>query len=380
MNDFNQKNQRVENQVNAENVEQEIENSGNLSQEINAQKVHIGNKPVSCPNCKTSNKITNRFCKECGKSLTKLCKTCWTENDLVSIYCVSCGTEVDSSKFSIPPQYAQLWKERFMSLGWHVSPISQGILEKLEKIGQPTNKNEIIILTVGVSGKSIIHKASVAGREILPNPSPVHEKMVMGSIIFTSQRIILKSDPGRWVASYPHEYLDNITSSEGIAFVYFKKQDAVTFSLDYKGLGKVAIHKLMPSLIQPRGIISRMTSSDLWNAQMDLQTTLINTAIGGKLQESYTENSVFTSFFEYIIELQKNHHKNMPDLTSGISSEQFIYSPPVAQLQQVVTPSPKANSKSSNASPDKSIVIILFIIAIGFFGFWYFLTLLFPNH
>ena len=370
MSDFDQENQQVGNQVNADNVEQEIENSGNLSQEINAQKVRIGNKPITCPNCKTSNKSINRFCKKCGQSLTRLCKTCWTENDLSSVYCVSCGTEVESSKFSIQPQYAQAWKEKFMSLGWHVSPISEGTLEKLNKIGQPTSKNEIVILSVGVSGKSVIHKASVAGREILPNP--VYENMVMGSVIFTSQRIILKSDPGGWVASYPHEYLDNVTTSEGVAFVGFTKKDSFIFSLDYKGLGRVEIHKFMPSLIKPRGMVSRMTSSDLFNSQMDLQTTMVNTVIGGRLQESYSENSVFTSFFERIIELQKSYHKDTQDFALGLSREQFIYSPPVTQSQQA--------SKSDNSSC-VPIAIILFIIVgiIGFIGFFCFMILLFSN-
>lgn len=370
MSDFDQKNQQIENQVNADNVEQEIENSGTLSQEINAQKVRIGNKPVTCPNCKTSNKSSSRFCKSCGQSLTKLCKTCWTENDLSTVYCVSCGTEVESSKFSIPPQSAQIWKEKFLSNGWHVSPISESTSAILEKIEQPTNKNEFVILSVGISSNSIIHKASVRGREILPDP--IYKDKVTGAIIFTNQRIIIRNYTDGWLAAYPHEYLDDTSASQGTDFINFEKKDTVTFSLDYKSLGNVRIHKVMPSLLKPRGLISRMTSSDMFNAQMDLQTTMINAAIGGKIQESYNENTIFSGFFEYIVELQKSYHKNSQDYSLGISPEQFIYTPPVTQSQQT--------SKSSDSSC-VVIAIILFIIvsAIGFIGFFCFMVLLFSN-
>jgi len=352
MSDFDQKKQQVENQVNADNVDQEIENTGTLSQEINAQKVRIGNKPITCPNCKTSNKPTSRFCKSCGQSLTKLCKTCWTENDLSTVYCVSCGTEVESSKFSIPPQATQLWKEKFLSNGWHVSPINQWTSASLEKIGQPTNKHEIIILNVGISGKSIIHKASVRGREILSDP--VYKDKVVGGIYFTNQRIILKDYVDGWMAAYPHEYLDDTSSSQGTDFVNFEKKDVVTFSLDYKNLGSIKIHKVMPSLLKPRGLISRMTSSDMFNAQMDLQTTMINAAIGGKLQESYNENTIFSGFFEYIIELQKTYHKNISDFTEGISYEQFTYIPPVTQQSQ--------QQKKSDESCLPAAILIFVII------------------
>ncbi len=370
MSDFDQENQQVGNQVNADNVEQEIENSGNLSQEINAQKVRIGNKPITCPNCKTSNKSINRFCKKCGQSLTKLCKTCGTENELTTTFCISCGTEVDKSKFGVPPQYAQAWKEKFLSLGWHVSSIDETTSSILEKIGQPTNKNEIVILSVGITGNSSIHKVSVGGREILPDP--IYKDKHTGSLMVTSQRIIIKSLVNGWVASYPHEYLDYSSTSQGSILVNFKKEETYAFSLDYIGLGKVTINKFMPSLLQPRGVISRMTSSDLFNAQMDLQTTMVNATIGNKLQATYNENSIFSGFFEYVIELQKNYHKNMPDFASGISGEQFIYIPPATQLKQ---------ASKSNDSSCIVIAVILFIIigAIGFIGLFCFMVLLFSN-
>jgi hypothetical protein len=372
MNDYNQRKQRVKNQINAENVEQDIENLGKLNQEINAKKVRIGSKPITCPNCKTSNKSTNKFCKACGTSLTKLCKTCRTENELSAIYCISCGAEIEKSKFSIPPQYAQAWKEKFMSQGWHISPINEWTLQKLEKIGQPSDKNENIILCVGVSGTSVIHKLKAAGREVLPNINPTHEKMVMGSVFFTNQRVIVKSDPDGWVVAYPHEYLEDVTTSQGSAFVNFKKVDSVAIKLHYKGLGTIEIHRKMPSLIEPRGMFARMTSSDLHNAQMDMQTSVINASLGGVLREAHGENSTFVSFFEYIIDLQKDYHLNQPISVEQISREKFIYIPPETSSQQTTN----TTKTDSSCAP---IVLVLFLVGVvgvaGFICFGVLLTL-----
>lgn len=352
MSKFNQKKQKVKNQINAQKVEQEISNTGKLSQRINAKKVNIGTKSITCPKCKSLNKNASRFCKKCGESLTKLCLTCWTENELSTVFCTTCGTDIKKSKFGIPPQLAKAWKEKFASQNWQAPPIDEPTLAILKRMGQPVNKNEMILLTAGITGESLIHKLSVVGKDVLPDP--IFKEKHTGSITLTSQRIIVKNRVDGWVASYPHEYLNNLTTNQGSTLkAGYKKAESFTFFLDYKNLGKIVIHKLVPTLIQPRGMIARITSDNSHNAQMDLQTTLINTVLAKRIQESNDENLMFANFFLSIVELQKNYHQNRTNFTSGLSFEKFIQDAPEIKLL------PEKDSCAPKAATMLVLVVVL---------------------
>lgn len=337
MSNYNQKKQKVNNQVNAENVEQEIENTGKMSQEINAQKVQIGTKPVICPKCKTSNKTSSKFCKKCGQSLTKLCKTCWTENDLTTVFCVTCGVEVDKSKFGISPELAQKWKEKFASLGWQTGEVREKTRAILERMGQPFDSREIVILDAGVIGDSSICKLSVGGKEV--SADPIFKEKCTGGIKLTSQRILVTNYVDGLVASYPHEYLIDLSTSQE---KMLGGKTVFIFSLDYGTFGTINIHKIIPGLYQ-RSFFERLTSSDSFNARMDLQTTMINTVIARRIQDTHDENAVFMNFFQSIIELQRSFHQNTQGFTPGLSSGQFIQDAPEIKLPPEKDPcAPKA--------------------------------------
>lgn len=331
MSNYNQKKQKVENQINAENVEQDIENSGKLNQNINAKKVQIGNKPVSCPKCKTSNKRTDKFCKKCGQSLTNLCLTCWTENDLSTVFCTSCGMEVKKTKFGISPELTQKWKEKFTSLGWKSQPIDDITSTLLARMGQPVDSHEVVILSASITGDSYIEKISVTGKDILPDI--VFKDKRTGIIIFTNRRTIVKNYVDGWIASYPHEYLSDVTTNQGTRLVDGRtKKGYLNFFLDYKTFGKISIQKFTPSLMEPRGMLARLTSDSSHNARMDLQTTLFNTVMVQKIQESNDDNILFSNFFFSIIEIQNKFQQHKTNYTLGLSFEQFIQDAPEIKL------------------------------------------------
>jgi len=358
MSNYNQKKQNVKNQVNAENVEQDIENSGKLHQSINAKSVQIGNKPVSCPKCKTSNKRTDKFCKKCGQSLTNLCLTCWTENDLSTVFCTSCGTEVRKSKFGISPQLTQKWIEKFAEFGWHRRGQVGGTktLPILERMGQPVNQHETLILEAGILYNTRIYKISVAGKEF--RADIVHQKKTIGGIDITNQRIIVYNYVDGWIASYPHEYLSTVSTYKGESYM---GDETFAFSLGYKNLGEINIYRTMPSMLQPRGVLARMTSSDFYNTQMDLQTTMVNTTIVRRIQEAQDENSVFTNFFQSIIELQQSFHQNKQGFTSNLSAAQVIQDAPGIKLPP----------DDDSCAPKAATMLLVFIGVISLITKWF---------
>lgn len=357
MSNYNQKKQKVENQINAENVEQDIENSGKLNQSINAKKVQIGNKPVSCPKCKTSNKRTDKFCKKCGESLTNLCLTCWTENDLSTVFCTSCGTEVKKSKFGISPQLTQKWIERFASYGWSRGQIAGPKTRPvLERMGQPVNEHEISIIDAGIIYNSRLYKVNVAGKEF--RADFVHQKKMVGSIDITNQRIIIYNYVDGYIASYPHEYLKTFTTYQGETYM---GDETVVFSLGYKNLGEINIHRVMPSMLQPRGVLARMSSSDSYNAQMDLQTTMVNTTIVRRIKEANDENSEFRNFFQSIIELQQGFHQNKQGFTSNLRAEQVVQDVPEIKLPP----------DDDSCAPKAATMLLVFIGVISLITKWF---------
>ncbi len=46
---------------------------------------------IVCKECGERNDADNKFCKACGKPLTKLCAACGTGNDQDSKFCKNCG-------------------------------------------------------------------------------------------------------------------------------------------------------------------------------------------------------------------------------------------------------------------------------------------------
>jgi Double zinc ribbon len=49
---------------------------------------------VECPNCKTDNDGTKRFCTVCGAALGAICKRCGKLGKAEDKYCGDCGTAI----------------------------------------------------------------------------------------------------------------------------------------------------------------------------------------------------------------------------------------------------------------------------------------------
>ncbi len=56
-----------------------------------ALKEGLTDDPVVCQACGVHNDKDGKFCKNCGKPLTKICPDCNTDNDQDSKFCKNCG-------------------------------------------------------------------------------------------------------------------------------------------------------------------------------------------------------------------------------------------------------------------------------------------------
>ena len=52
---------------------------------------------MECPNCKTNNEGTKRFCTACGAALGALCKRCGKMGKAEDKFCCDCGTALLAS-------------------------------------------------------------------------------------------------------------------------------------------------------------------------------------------------------------------------------------------------------------------------------------------
>lgn len=82
MSKFDQKNQRVNTQ-------------------LNADKINIGIKPITCPDCQNGNPSNAKYCSQCGASLTFKCPLCKSETPLGGRFCLGCGKEIARIDFEI---------------------------------------------------------------------------------------------------------------------------------------------------------------------------------------------------------------------------------------------------------------------------------------
>lgn len=55
------------------------------------QEIPQDNSDIICPKCQIVNANTNKFCKNCGYSLTKACPHCGSEINIEAKYCSNCG-------------------------------------------------------------------------------------------------------------------------------------------------------------------------------------------------------------------------------------------------------------------------------------------------
>jgi len=78
MSKYDQRNQKVDTQLNADNI-------------------NVGLKPVTCPKCKNGNPAVAKFCSECGTSLVTKCPICNVENSVGAKFCSGCGSEIESA-------------------------------------------------------------------------------------------------------------------------------------------------------------------------------------------------------------------------------------------------------------------------------------------
>lgn len=77
MSSFDQKNQKVNTQ-------------------LNADKINIDLKSITCPNCQQGNPPKAKFCSECGASLLFKCPICNSETPLSGKFCSGCGKEINT--------------------------------------------------------------------------------------------------------------------------------------------------------------------------------------------------------------------------------------------------------------------------------------------
>ena len=77
MSNFDQKNQKVNTQ-------------------LNADKINIELKSITCPNCQQGNPPKAKFCSECGTSLLFKCPICNSETPLSGKFCSGCGKEINN--------------------------------------------------------------------------------------------------------------------------------------------------------------------------------------------------------------------------------------------------------------------------------------------
>lgn len=109
MSNFDQKNQKVERQ-------------------INADKVNIGITPIICPKCQFENQSKAKFCSECGTSLTFKCPVCETENYLGVKFCSGCGNEINKIKQNIKIAQSKRGEQRELEYHFRETPPNSGNL------------------------------------------------------------------------------------------------------------------------------------------------------------------------------------------------------------------------------------------------------------
>lgn len=66
----------------------------NVSTQLNADKINIELKSITCPNCKQGNPAKAKYCSECGTSLMFKCPLCKSETPLGAKFCSGCGKEI----------------------------------------------------------------------------------------------------------------------------------------------------------------------------------------------------------------------------------------------------------------------------------------------
>ena len=74
---------------------------------------------TSCPHCQTPAQVGARFCRNCGKALTRPCPVCQRPNRIQSVFCAHCGANLGSKKIEqtydtgrLPPN--SLLNERYL--------------------------------------------------------------------------------------------------------------------------------------------------------------------------------------------------------------------------------------------------------------------------
>lgn len=90
-----------------------------VDKQINAEKISIGTKPIVCLQCHYENPPKAKFCSECGTSLMFKCPICQSETVLGSKFCSGCGKAISSIQKDIEIAQKAGGANKELSFSWH---------------------------------------------------------------------------------------------------------------------------------------------------------------------------------------------------------------------------------------------------------------------
>lgn len=79
----------------------------NVNTQLNADKINIELKSITCPNCQQGNPAKAKYCSECGTSLVFKCPLCNSETSLGAKFCSGCGKEINQIIADIQEAHSQ---------------------------------------------------------------------------------------------------------------------------------------------------------------------------------------------------------------------------------------------------------------------------------
>lgn len=196
MSDFDQRNQKVERQ-------------------INADKVSIGVTPIICPKCQYENEPKSKFCSECGTSLTFKCPVCETECYLGAKFCSGCGNEINKLQARIKEAQSKRGEERELVYYYKEKPIDRFNIFELASLERRASRVTLDIDEYVVKQED--------GVKVYKGNS--YQEEAVGCLYLTNKRLLLLGCEPKWQIqsiewSYPlNEITDVGSATENVLFM-----------------------------------------------------------------------------------------------------------------------------------------------------------------